>query len=69
MMKKRENYLINIFGDIKWIVSNTFLFNLFKSSKEELEKNLDLSVLNKSIQLYVAKNNLIAINKEDFKKN
>jgi hypothetical protein len=67
-MQKRENYLINVFEDIKWKVSNSFLFNLLKSSKEEIEKNLDLRVLQQKIQLYVAQNNIIEPNKEDFEK-
>ena len=67
-MQKRENYLINVFEDIKCKVSNSFLFNLLKSSKEEIEKNLDLRVLQQKIQLYVAQNNIIEPNKEDFEK-
>ena len=48
-MPKRENYLINVFEDIKSKVSNNFLLSLLKKSKTEIEGNLDLSVLNKKL--------------------
>ena len=67
-MPKRENYLTNVFEDIKSKISNNFVLDLLKSSKTEIEKNLDLNVLKQKIQLYVAQNNIIGLNKEDFKK-
>ena len=62
----RENYLIKVFENIKSKVSNTFVFDLLKSSKEEIEKNLDLNVLINKIQIYVAENNIISPGEEDF---
>ena len=67
-MPKRENYLINVFEDIKSKVSNNFLLSLLKKSKTEIEGNLDLSVLKYKIERYIAQNEIIGINKEDFKK-
>ena len=67
-MKTRESYLINIVEDIKNKVSNAFVFNLLKSNKEEIEGNLELKVLKQQIQLYIAQNNIIAADKEDFQK-
>ena len=67
-MPKRENYLIKVFEDIKIKISNNFVLNLLKRDKTEIEKNLDLNVLKQKIELYIAQNNIIAPNKEDFKK-
>ena len=66
-MPKRENYLIKVFEDIKFRIANTFVFNLLKSRKEEIEKNLDLSVLKNKIKSYIDHNKIIAPHKEDFK--
>ena len=65
---KRENYLIKIFEEIKYTISNSFVFELLNKSKEEIEKNLALDVLKSKIELYVSKKNVIAPDKEDFQK-
>ena len=67
-MPKRENYLINVFEDIKSKISNNFLLSLLKKSKTEIEGNLDLSVLKYKIERYIAQNKIIGTKKEDFKK-
>ena len=67
-MQKRENYLINVFEDIKNKVSNAFLLALLKKDKKEIEQNLDLNVLKQKIDLYIAQNAIIGHNEEDFKK-
>ena len=67
-MPKRENYLIKVFEDIKIKISNNFVLNLLKRDKTEIEKNLDLSVLKDKINIYIAQNEIIAPNKEDFQK-
>ena len=67
-MPKREGYLIKVLEDIKNKISSYFVFHLLKSTKKEVEKNLDLSILKQKIELYCAQNNIIAINNDDFKK-
>ena len=68
-MEKRENYLINIIEIIKVTISNPFVSRILnKNNKLELEKNLDLETLKKEIQLFIAQNEIIASDKEDFQK-
>ena len=66
-IEKREVYLINIFEKIKKEVSNPFINNLINKDKVEIEKNLDLNILKKEIELFLASHNIKSYEKEDFK--
>ena len=66
-IEKREVYLINIFEKMKKEVSNPFINNLINKDKIEIEKNLDLNILKKEIELFLANHNIKSYEKEDFK--
>ena len=67
-MTTRENYLINLFEEIKLTISNPFVFELLNKRAEEIEGNLDLVVLKKQIELYISEKKVKQPNKEDFQK-
>jgi hypothetical protein len=67
-MPTRENYLINIFAEIKLTISNPFVFELLNKRAEEIKGNLDLAVLKKQIELYISEKKVKQPNKEDFQK-
>ena len=67
-MTTRENYLINIFAEIKLTISNPFVFELLNKRAEEIKGNLDLAVLKKQIELYISEKKVKQPNKEDFQK-
>ena len=67
LIPKREKYLKEVIEDIKYKIVYPLFYQLFNSSKFEIENHLDLNVLKQKIDLYIAQNNIIAPNKEDFK--
>ena len=66
-MNKREAYLINEIESIKREISNSFVSDLLKKGKKEIQDNLDLNVLKQKIELHISKKNIIGAGKEDFK--
>ena len=67
-MNKRESYLINEIEIIKREISNSFVSDLLKRGKKEIQDNLDLKVLKQKIELHIAKKKVIDAGKEDFNK-